>query len=363
MNTEMQRRLITPLVRGLIVCLFGASGFASAATISEAESNDSLSSAQAVSVPAEGLTISGAIGNSAGDATTDADFYSFDATEGDTPLIQIVGALKADGTGTCAGFPSLIALFDSLGNVRAMGDAECATGMEPRIFNSTLPATGKYYVVVSGYPHWADQGGVLQNMEFATPGGTYQLVIGGVRDPNPAPPPAQPPVVTPPPVDTPPAQSPPPVQPPPSSAKHVPIEVMRWHQEERDLDKRGGLDPITVVILSMDGFDATTADANSLTFGKTGFEKSLYRCRKNAKDINRDGRMDMVCYFKGDVANFQTGDLNGVLKGKTKSGQQIEGSAALKIFTIPTEKRGFKRHGRNDSDQDDRKNGKDKRRN
>ncbi|CAN0453749.1 unnamed protein product, partial [Phaeothamnion confervicola] len=160
--------------------MFGASGFASAATISEAESNDSLSSAQAVAVPSEGLTISGAVGNSAGDATTDADFYSFDATEGDTPQIQIVGALKRDATGTCAGFPALIALYDSMGNVSAMGDAECETGMEPHIFNSTLPTTGKYYVVVSGYPHWADQDGVLQNMEYATPGGTYQLVISGV---------------------------------------------------------------------------------------------------------------------------------------------------------------------------------------
>ncbi len=109
----------------------------------------------------------------------------------------------------------------------------------------------------------------------------------------------------------------------------------------------------------MDGFDATTVNPNSLSFGKTGYEKSLYRCRKQSHDINRDGRMDKVCYFKGDVANFQPGDLNGLLKGKTMSGEQIEGTAALKIFSVPTEKRGFKRHDK----RHDRKREKEKRRN
>ena len=93
---------------------------------------------------------------------------TFDATQGDIPLIEIVGALKPVGPGTCDGFASLIALYDSVGNVLAMGDAECATATEARIFNSTLLTTGTYTVVVSGYPHWAEQDFVAQNMEFAT---------------------------------------------------------------------------------------------------------------------------------------------------------------------------------------------------
>ena len=106
-----------------------------------------------------------------------------------------------------------------------------------------------------------------------------------------------------------------------------------------------------------------TVDAKSLTFGATGNEKSLFRCRKQGRDVNRDGLIDMVCYFKPDVANFQTGHLNGVLKGKandkTKSGQQIEieGSAALKIFSRKTERGGFKHHDHHDSNEDDRRNG------
>jgi len=118
--------------------------------------------------------------------------------------------------------------------------------------------------------------------------------------------------------------------------------------------------PIAVAILGMEGFDATTVDPNSLTFGATGNEKSLFRCHKKGKDINRDGRMDTVCYFKPDVANFQTGNMNGVLKGKTKSGQQIEGSAALKIFSVPTEKSRYKHHDKHGNGRDDQRNGNDK---
>ena len=110
-----------------------------------------------------------------------------------------------------------------------------------------------------------------------------------------------------------------------------------------------------MAILSMNDFDATTVDPNSLTFGRSGDEKSLFRCHKTGKDINRDGRTDMVCYFKPDVANFQTGDLSGVLKGRTKSGRQIEGSGALKIFSVPTEKRRFKKGAQHNNDGDKRK--------
>ena len=349
MNTEMQRRLLTPLVRGLLVCLLGLYGLnATAAAINEVEPNNSISTAQSTPVLPEGLTISGVIGTIGGGLTTDVDFFTFDATQGDTPSLMTVGALKPDATGTCIGFASIIALYDSVGNMLGQGQADCASG-EAIINNVTLSATGKYLVMVSGFPHYGDQGGIPLNIDMPSPGGAYQLVINGIRNPTPVPVPAPTPVPVPAPTPTP---TPPP--PPSPSAKHVPIEVRHWHQEERDLEKRKDMWPITVAILSMPGFDAMTVDANSLTFGATGSEKSLFRCRKHGKDVNRDGLVDMVCYFKPDVANFQTGHLNGVLKGKTKSGQQIEGSAALKIFSVPTEKHGFKRHNHHDNDGDDR---------
>lgn len=342
MNTEIRRRLITPLVRGLFVCLLGSSGFTAAATITEVEPNDSISSAQSTPVPPLGLTISAVIGQVGGGNTTDVDFFTFDATAGDTPSITIVGAMQFDPTtGACNGFSSIIGLYDALGNLKGQGEAVCG-GSEAVINNVTLPATGTYFVAVSGWPHYWDQGGLFTNSGVAYAGGPYQLVIGGVINPTPTPTP-----------------TPTPAPLPSPTAKHVPIEVMHWQGDERDLEKRKGRDPIAVAILSMDGFDAMTVDPNSLTFGATGAEKSLFRCHKNGKDVNRDGRTDMVCYFKPDVANFQTGDLNGVLRGKTKSGQQIEGSGALKIFTVPTKKPRFKRYDHDGNDGANRQTGSD----
>lgn len=62
MNTHKRRRSSTLVARGLLVCLLGYAGIAAAAAIIEAESNDSISTPQPVSVPPEGVTISGAVG-------------------------------------------------------------------------------------------------------------------------------------------------------------------------------------------------------------------------------------------------------------------------------------------------------------
>jgi len=345
MNTEMRRRLFTPLVRGLLVCLLGSSGFAAAAAVTEVGLTD-WSNPQAVHVPAEGLTISGVIDGTWVAPAIDVDFFSFDATQGDTPTMVINGAMKPD----CTGFPSNIALYDSNGNLLTSSTSSDCPGIDASISNVTLQATGKYIVGISSFTHYfIGPDGLVDNASMPTPGGDYQLVISGVRDSASPPPPPVPD----------PAPGPAPGTTPPPLVKHVPIEVRHWHQDERDLEKRRGLDPITVAILSMDDFDAMTVDPNpnTLTFGATGNEKSLFRCRKNGKDINRDGLVDMVCYFKPDVANFQTGNMNGVLKGKTKSGQQIEGSAALKLFSVPKERRGFKQRGHHDNDGDDHEKG------
>ncbi|MFL6581106.1 MAG: PPC domain-containing protein [Burkholderiales bacterium] len=346
MNTDMRRRLLAPLVRGFVICLLGSPVVASAAAISESEPNDTWKSPQQVSVPAEGLSISGVIGQLGNDWNTDVDFFTFEGTEGDTPGISTIGA--------CPGFPSNLVLYDAWGNIRGSAAGNCEDGIEALMNAVTLPGTGTYILGVSSWSHTFLENGVVENLDGQTPGGTYQLVIAGVHNPTPVPPPQNPPPPPPqdtPPQDTPPQdpppppppQDPPPQLPPPSSARHVPIEVRHWHQDERDLGRRNGMDPITVVVLSMSRFDAMAVDPNSLTFGATGNEKSLYRCRKEAVDVNRDRRPDLVCYFKPDVANFKAGDLNGVLKGKTKAGEKIEGSAALKIFSRKPHKQPHRR--------------------
>lgn len=335
MNTEMRRRLFAPLVRGLVICMLGASGLAGAASTSEVEPNDSLGTAQSVSVPTEGLSISAVIGEVGGGPTTDVDFFSFAATAGDVPSFSIVGAMQVDASGACNGFSSIIGLYDASGGLLAQGEAVCPTS-EAFINGVALPATGTYFIAVSGWPHYWDVGGTFSNSSVAFSGGPYQLVISGITGSTATPTPTPTPAPTP---------TPTPAPTPKPSAMIVPIVVMHWHMDEPDLEKRKGRDPIPVAILSMDGFDAMTVDTTSLTFGRTGTEKSLFRCSKKSKDVSHRGRRDMVCYFKPDIANFQTGDLNGVLMGRTKSGQSIEGHGALKIFSVPTEKPRFKRYG------------------
>jgi|SRR6185436_3744059 hypothetical protein len=338
MNTEMRRRLITPFVRGLFVCLLGSSGLAAAA-VTEVEPNDSASSANAIVVSPGGTTISGMIGDGTDTANVDRDLFAFEATAGDNVSIETVGTLMPDGTGTCAGFSAVITLYDSDWNVMMEDAGDCESVREARI-STALSTSGKYFVSIAEYPHFGDMGGVGQNMDpeldinKTTFGGSYELVITGANTPPPA-----------------------------QSVKKVPIKVRHWHREDRDLEKRGHRDPIVVAILSMgrsptNEFEATTVDANSLTFGATGNEKSLYRCQKQGVDINGDRHPDIICFFNPEIANFHTGDRNGILKGKTKSGQQIEGRAALKLFTMRLEKRGFKHQARHDvrrNDKDNRK--------
>jgi hypothetical protein len=392
MNADTRRRLATSLRHGLLACLLGYAGLATAASITEVESNNSFASPQSTPVPADGLTISGAIGNAAGDPTNDVDYFTFKATELDAPSIEIVNAQMPDGAGGFSCFPSLITLFDSVGNILAGGWTDCDFLTPARISGSALMTTGDYIIAVAAFPRYPEEGGGAQNLEFATQGGAYQLAISGVRDPTPAPTPDPVPTPTPDPVPTPtpdpvptptpdpvptptpdpvpaptpdpapaptpdpapaptPAPSPTPTPAPqPSLVKYVPIEVRHWRKDESGLEKRKGRDPIVVAILSASDFEPMTVDGNSLTFGSTGTEPSLFRCGKSRKDINRDGRSDLVCYFKPDIANFKVGDINGVLNGKTKTGQKISGTAALKIMSMPKERRGFK-HRRNHGGQ------------
>ncbi|MGH6629507.1 MAG: hypothetical protein ACREB3_07225, partial [Burkholderiales bacterium] len=83
-------------------------------------------------------------------------------------------------------------------------------------------------------------------------------------------------------------------------------------------------------------------DPSTLTFGATGKEKSLLRCKKKGKDVKvdkvKDGRKDLVCYFRPDLGGYKVGDVQAILNGSTVSGEKIVGSATLRIFRVSTKK-------------------------
>ncbi len=89
---------------------------------------------------------------------------------------------------------------------------------------------------------------------------------------------------------------------------------------------------IPVAILSTIDFDARNLlDISSLTFGRTGDEESLHHCNPNPVDVNGDGLSDILCHFYTEIAGFKPRDTEGILKGKTINGIDIEGKDSVRI--------------------------------
>lgn len=89
---------------------------------------------------------------------------------------------------------------------------------------------------------------------------------------------------------------------------------------------------VSVAVLSSTDFSAPSdVDQTSLTFGVTGDEASLKSCARKAKDINKDGFIDLSCTFSTNLARFQCGDTEGILKGKTVAGISFEGIQSVSI--------------------------------
>jgi hypothetical protein len=84
---------------------------------------------------------------------------------------------------------------------------------------------------------------------------------------------------------------------------------------------------IPVAILTTKTFDATTVDATTVHFGKTGIEATAVRSA--LKDVVGDGILDLILYFKTQNTGITCGDISASLTGKTFSGQAIEGSDAI----------------------------------
>jgi hypothetical protein len=76
---------------------------------------------------------------------------------------------------------------------------------------------------------------------------------------------------------------------------------------------------VRVAVLSSPTFDARKVLPSSLTFGKTGNEASLIRC-KAPTHVNRDRRADLLCVFSIPATGLALGDTEAVLKGTIGTG-------------------------------------------
>ena len=353
MGTRIQKGLMGTFRSGLFASLLCVHGFAGAAP--EVEPNDTQAQAHVLTITDSGATVSAMMGTGPGAMTTDLDLYSFDGKAGEVPSIMVV----SDGT-----WDPLVALYDAAGNILDMNDD--AFPMNPgststndsRIDRYRLTGAGRYYIAVTPIPRYL---GINFRVQFSDmgQGGAYLLVVQGVSAQAPAPEPTPVPDPTPIPDPTPvpdPIPTPDPTPAPtPSSGGSDPwivtIEVLNAHNDTLVLGKFKGKYAIPVAIMSAPGFDALTMiDESSLMFGATGNEKSLLRCKKKGKDVRvdkvRDGIKDLVCFFRPDLAGFEVGDVQAILRGNLVGGGTIEGSAALKIIEVSNrkEKNWHKRH-------------------
>lgn len=90
---------------------------------------------------------------------------------------------------------------------------------------------------------------------------------------------------------------------------------------------------VPVAIFSNPSFDATTIDASTLRLagapvGTTGKGGKLLCYRR---DVNDDGRVDLVCDFKIEQLSLSPGDTVVTLEGQTLSGVPVRGHDSIKV--------------------------------
>jgi hypothetical protein len=301
----MRRYIHAGVVSGILL----AAGSAQAAqvVISEAEPNSTITYAQKIDASSGNVAISAVLGNLAGSIANDTDFYEFHAMAGDVLTLDIDGA-----NGGARSFDSYIAIFGpgpTFEMLRANDDVSpispidegSSSRSDSRLENFTISASGYYVVGVTAYDREFRNGGNLTTgKRFGN--GDYKLIITGVTP----------------------------------DIQQINIEVKPGNDAIAPINPRSK-GKIPVALLSSLKFDAMNVDASSLTFGATGDENSFSHCGRSGEDVNGDGRLDLVCHFENEVAGFEKGDLEGIVRGKMKWGTRIEGRAFLKVLN---EKRG-----------------------
>jgi hypothetical protein len=279
----------------------------------EVEPNEGIQRAQQLTIGPDGtIAVNGAIGSPSGSPIVlDTDFYSFHGQKGDVVTIDIDG-----GIGGAGNVDTMLTLFGpgptyqwlyEIDDVRTL-DPGSTHFFDARIDNFVLPETGVYTVAVTANPVAFVRFGTGATYRSTTPAsnGDYTIVISGV---TPAPTVQQVQQVK---IDI-----------KPGSGAFAPV-----NPKEKST--------IPVALISSDDFNALDVkiDETTPTFGSTGEERSLRKCGKHGEDVNRDGRLDLVCHFDNQLANFKPEDAEAILKGVTNNGLVFEGRDLLKIVPV-----------------------------
>ena len=278
--------------------------------LAESEPNNPIAQAEALAIGSDGTaTVEGVIGNVSGAAVLDVDFFSFSGREGDVVTIDIDG-----GMGGGRSVDTELAVFGptpSFALLRANGDAGVPLDpgsthpFDSRITNFRLPATGSYVVGVSSFPRRFLNGGGTSttSLSGANANGDYTLVISGVT--------------------------------PPLLQINIDIKPGDNTRPARINVKSQG--KIPVALLGSSEFTVADVDVDTLTFGHSGDEDSLWKCNKPS-DVNGDAYPDMMCHFENSQAGWDGYEDEAILKGELDDGRRFEGRDWLKVVPFKNQR-------------------------
>lgn len=283
---------------------FAANAFAATP---EVEVNDSTGQAQVLTTLSV-ISVKAMIGFAEDNNSKDVDFYQFTAKEGDVLTIDINNGYKEN-----APLNTILAVYgpapeyklERTNIIAASIDSGSISTKDARIDDFVVPADGVYTIGVSRYPTFFYKGGIATKLTFLYDNNTitdYTLDVTGASVTGP---------------------------------KKINIAVKPGNDEVTPINPRAR-GKIPVAILGSSSFSAVNVDTSTLTFGSTGNELSLSKCAKSGEDVNGDGHYDLICHFENQLAHFKNDDLEGILKGETRTGEAFEGRAPLKVVPAKT---------------------------
>lgn len=112
-----------------------------------------------------------------------------------------------------------------------------------------------------------------------------------------------------------------------AQALRVTIDIKPGDQPTTIEPKREGMIP--VAILTSPSFDATRIDPATVRIGASGTEAAVFRSAM--EDVDKDGDMDLLLLFRVQQMGLECTDSAVRLKGRTRDGQEIEGTEAVKM--------------------------------
>jgi len=314
------------LRHAVAAALFAATGASTPALAADIhEPNDTIETARPVVVGTTGsVTVTGAIGHEVLGSTPigDIDFFSFEGKQGDLVTVNIDNGVKSSTAERSV--DTILAVFGPLPSTSILRQENDGSPVDfpgsvhmqdARIHNPPvlLPADGTYVVGVSSSPRTFRPGGTVNNPTLlgSRANGSYVLIISGVTPPQPL-------------------------------VQYINIDVKPGSDDVAPINPKS-MGNIPVALLSARATGTTAAfdalkvkvDRESLTFGRTGGEKSLRRCAKEGSDVNGDGLLDLVCHFDNQAAQFQASSTDGTIRGvftdSTGKERPFEGAAFLKV--------------------------------